>query len=170
MQDLMSELIRVWPDATRVILGQHEVFRHHDETPGHRYDAVIKFLAGPRLLELTARDSFDQRLAGFLLDRIDLQALPGLRSRRIHVFAVQFPAPWLFETIVLVPPAIAQRFEHESIPLRRATYWAFPAFAWEFRDGEDGEGFWHQVQRRDGWNVIVVRWDRCRKIEPSFER
>ena len=129
MQDLISELVKLRPGAARVMMGQHEVFRHHDQTPAHEFDSVIKLLDGPRLIELTARDSFDDRLAEFLLDRIAEQALPGLRSGRIRVLSTLFPEPWVFECIVVVPPTIAGRFEHESSRLRRVTYWVVPGFA-----------------------------------------
>jgi hypothetical protein len=170
VQDLVSELLKVRPGAARVMMGQHEAFRLHDETPAHEFDSVIKLLDGPRLIELTARDSFDDRLAGFLLDRIAEQALPGLRSGRIRVLSARFPETWAFECIVVVPPTIAGRFEHESSRLRRVTYWVVPAFANEFRDGEGAEAFWYQIGRKDGWNVPVIRWDRCRKAAPTFDR
>ena len=169
MRDIVAELMEVWPETTRVVLGKHEAFRHQFDTPAHQYASVLKLIEGPRFIELTARDSFDDRLAEFLLDGIDGRRLPGLRSGRIRVFAVKFPVPWPFECIVVAPPAIARRFEHESVPLRRVTYRVVPAFAWEFRDGEAGETFWHQIRRRDGWNVSVIRWGRCRKTEPTFD-
>jgi hypothetical protein len=162
--------MELWPGARLLALGKHEVFRHHDDTPAHKYEFVIKFFDGPCLIELSARDSFDERLAEFLLDNMDGRELPGLHSARIRVFAARFPEPWPFECIVVVPPRIAKRFEHQSGRLERVTYWVVPSFAWEFRDGEDGEGFWSQIERRDGWNVSVIRWDRRRKTRPGFDR
>jgi hypothetical protein len=163
---MVTELMKFWPETTRAALGKHQVFRHTREVPAHKYESVIKALDGPRLIELTARDSFDDRLAKFLLDSLKPQDLPAPSSRRIQVFAATFPKPWSFECTVVVPPKIAQRFEHESVRLKRITYWIVPAFAFEFRDGEDGDGFWLQIRRRDGWNVSVIRWDRFRKTKP----
>jgi hypothetical protein len=166
VDELLSELKEVWPEAVPGRLGANEVFLHHLDTPAHSYDSVIKFIDGPRLIELTARDSFDPELARFLLDQVGGPELPALGSRRIRVLSSKFPDPWPFECIVIVPPRIAKRFENESARLRRITYWVVPTFAAEFRDGEDGDAFWRQIYRRDGWNFCVVRWDRSRKTKP----
>jgi hypothetical protein len=169
VRDVSSELIKVWPDATRCLLSSHEVFRHRDEVPAHKYEALIKPMAGPRLIIVTARDSFDDRLAVFLLDCADEGRLPALGSAKIAVIAAKFPKPWSFECVVVVPPKIAGRFDHQSAQLKRITYWVVPAFAFEFRNGEDGDGFWIQIRRRDGWKVDVMRWDRSRKSEPVWD-
>jgi hypothetical protein len=169
MQELVAELMKVWPQAARVKLGKHDVFRHHYETPAHKYEAIVIFLEGPRVLRLTARDSFDRRLALFLLNSATTRELPTLGSVKIRVHSVKFPRPWLFECLVVVPPRIAKSFAHQSARLRRATYWVVPAFAGEFKDRDDGKAFWHEIYRKDGWNVSVIRWDRTGKTEPSWD-
>jgi hypothetical protein len=169
VREVVTELMKVWPEATKGVLGSHEVYRYQDETPAHKYEAIIKPVPGPRLIELTARDGFDDSLAAFLLDRVEEAELPALGSDKVRVVAATFPKPWSFECVVVVPPKIAARFEHQSSRLKRITYWVVPAFAYEFRDGESGEGFWLQVRRRDGWNVSVVRWSRSRKTEPVWD-
>ena len=169
MREVVAELMKFWPDATNVELGSHSVYRHHDETPAHKFDAIIKMLPGPRLIELTARDGFDARLATFLLDSVDEAKLPALDATKIRVFAAEFPSPWPFECVVVVPPKIAERFEHESPLLKQITYWVVPAFAGEFRDSEAVEGFWHQLRRRDGWKVSVIQWERSRKLAPAWD-
>jgi hypothetical protein len=169
VREVVTELLKVWPDATKGELGSHDVYRHQDETLAHKYEAVIKPVPGPRLIEITARDGFDEELAMFLLDSVGDAKLPALGSGKIRVFAAAFPKPWSFECVVVVPPKIAERFGHQSVKLKRITYWVVPAFAYEFRDGESGDGFWLQVRRRDGWNVSVIRWDRARKSEPVWD-
>jgi len=169
VREVVTELMKVWPDATKGVLGSHDVYRHQDETPAHKYEAVIKPVPGPRLIELTARDGFDDGLAKFLLDSVEEAKLPALGSGRIRVFAAKFPKQWSFECVVVVPPKIASRFDNQSARLKLITYWVMPAFAYEFRDGEGGDGFWLQVRRRDGWNVSVIRWDRTRKTEPVWD-
>jgi hypothetical protein len=169
VKDLVAELLVVRPDAAATTLGGHEVFRVRDETPAHRFESVIKRLDGSRLIELTARDSFDARLAKFLLDRAAEVELPTRGSVTIRVFPIRFPARWTFECVVVAPPRVAKRFEHESVSLRRATYWVVPAFQGEFDDRAGGDAFWHQLGRKDGWRSVVVRWDRSRKTRPVFD-
>src|SRR5690348_13348529 len=113
--------MEVWPEAMRGMLGRHDVFRHRNETPAHKYEAVVKPVDGPRLIELTARDSFDDGLATFLLDTVVGRELPALGSGRLRVFPAKFPKPWSFECVVVVPPKIAGRFDHESARLKRIT-------------------------------------------------
>lgn len=66
-------------------------------------------------------------------------------------------------------PCVAKRFEHESPALMRVTYWIVPAFDGEFDDGADGATFWHQLRRKDGWKLEVIRWDRERKVCPTID-
>lgn len=167
--DLRVELLKVRPEAKPVRIGQHEVIRGHDETPIYRFETVYKFLDGPRLIELTALNSYDGKLARFLLDSLQGRELPALGSGRIRVFAANYPKPWLFECVAIVPPKIARRFDHQSTLLRRFTYWVVPSFAGEFRNGEDADGFWLQIFRKDGWNVTPTRWNRSRKTGPVWD-
>jgi hypothetical protein len=124
---------------------------------------------GGRLIELTARDSYDERLAAFLLNAVIRVGLPGVRSFKVRVVGAEYPPPWEFDDIVIVPPAIARRFDHESAALRRVTYWVVPAFGGEFADGDEGGAFWRRIRRNDGWHVMVVRWDRNRKVRRTFD-
>jgi hypothetical protein len=158
----------VWPDVVPRTLGSHAVYHHQDHTPAHCYDSLICPLANQGLLELCSRDSFDETLATFLLDCVTGTDLPALGSKRIGVLAARFPRPWPFECVVVVPPRTAERFDHLSRRLKRVTYWAAPAFAYEFRDGESGESFWYQIRRRDGWQVDLISWHRDRKTAPSW--
>src|SRR5262249_49033332 len=120
-------------------------------------------------IELTTRDSFDEVLARLILDRVEVQHLPTHGSGKIRVVPVEFPEPWGFDCLVIVPPRVAGRFRHRSKQLRVATYWVGPAFRGEFEDGDSGDEFWHQIYRKDGWRVVVVRWDRSRKTRPVFD-
>lgn len=169
MQHIVAELKELWPDASQGVLGSHDVLRHRDETPAHKFESVIKLVSDKRLVELTARDSFDDVLGTFLLDSIEEAELPALGSKRICVYATNFPNPWSFECVVVVPPKIAERFDHESARLKRMTYWVVPAFAYEFRHGEGGDGFWCQMRRRDGWRVDVMNWHRSKKVAPRWD-
>jgi hypothetical protein len=169
MDEVVAELMKVWPEASQGALSSHSIFRHHDETPAHKFESIVKRLPDARLLELTARDSFDDRLATFLLDSVDVEQLPAIGSGKIRVIAVKFPKMWSFDCVVVVPPKIARRFDYQSARLKRITYWVVPVFAFEFRDGEGDKDFWHQINRKDGWNVSVIRWDRSRKYEPVWE-
>src|SRR5262249_10177529 len=138
MQELIAELMKVWPDAIAVKLGKHKVFQNHIEVPAYKFEYVAKFINGPRLIELTARDSFDIRLARFMLDRIErlrisespcrgsTDAFPALKADWIRVFAVKFPKPWPFECLAVIPPRTAKRFEYESKQLQKHTYLVVP--------------------------------------------
>lgn len=166
--DCPASLHRVRPDGEVVAVGGHQAFRYRTATPAHTYHSVVAAVGG-RLVELTARDSFDEQLAVFLLDTVAGLTLPGPRSRFIRVFPADFPVPWSFSAVVVVPPVVARRFEHESPALRRIVYWSVPAFDGEFADRTDGAAFWHQIRRKDGWRSVVVRWDRSPKSRPVFD-
>lgn len=168
MDELEVELLAVRPDARKATLGRHGVFRYRDSTPAHTFDSALARTPAGWLAELTARDSWDEGLAQFLLDLAGQHPLPST-PQRITVIPAQFPAPWPFDCVVVVPPAIAGRFEHESDQLRLSTHWVFPAYQGEFNHQDDGEQFWHQVYRKDGWRSVVVRWDRARKSKPEFD-
>jgi hypothetical protein len=169
VEDVAAELRAVQPDGEWVALGRHQVYRFRIETPAHTFESVVADAGAGRLVQLTARDSFDERLAVFLLDQVLGAELPGPRSRTIRVAEAAFPGPWRFEAVVVAPPPVARRFEGQSAALQRATYWAVPAFAGEFADRAGGAAFWHQLGRKDGWRSVVVRWDRPRKTRPVFD-
>ena len=136
------------------------MFRFETATPVHTFKSAVKAVGGGRLVELTARDHFDERLAAFLLDQVELATLPPLGGKTIHVFPATYPAPWRFNRVVVVPPRIADRYELESNVLRRILYWLLPAYDGEFADRADREEFWHQIHRKDGRHVPVVDWTR----------
>src|SRR5262245_28828147 len=124
MADLAAALRELHPNLTPATLGGHDVFHFRTVTAADVFESVVGDIGGGRLAELTARDSFHKRLAGFLLDRVAEVDLPGLQARTIRVLPVTFPRPWRFESVVVAPPRVAKRFEHESAALRRITYWA----------------------------------------------
>jgi hypothetical protein len=163
-----SKLQKVHPEGMEAVLGEHRVFRFATTTPAHVFKSAAKSVRGGRLVEVTARDGFDERLAAFLLDQVELAKLPPLQSETIRVIPAAFPPPWRFDSVVLVPPRIANRFEHESKVLRRVTYWVLPAFEGEFADGADGEAFWRQIRRKDGRHSPVVDWARPPRRRKSF--
>jgi hypothetical protein len=138
-------------------------------TETDKFESVIEDIGGGRMVELTARDSFDERLAEFLLDQVGRLELPGVLTRTIRVVPVVFPEPWRFGALVVAPPRVAKRFERESTVLQRVTYWVVPSFDGEFTDRADAAGFWHQLNRKDGWRSPLVRWDRSRKTRPVFD-
>ena len=167
--DLNVILREIRPELTVATLGSYPVVRWSTATPAHSFESVISDWSEGRFVELTARDSFDERLAEFLLDQLAEVDLAILHPDKIKVLRAVFPERWLFKAIVLVPPAIAKRFEHESETLQRVTYWAVPAFDGEFADLADGSTFWHQLYRKDGWRSVVVNWNRSRKLQPDFD-
>lgn len=169
MSDFTAEIIALRPDATRMLIGSHRVIRYCDETPAHAFVSIAKVDRDNVIIELTARDSYDETLARFLLDQLECQSLPSADSGSIRVFDVPFPDPWSFECVVITPPLVANRFENESDALNAATYWVVPAFQGEFADGDPGKAFWHQLRRRDGWRSVVIRWDREPKTEPVYD-
>ena len=134
---LEAELFTTEPSTQTLALGSHQVFRFENVTPAHTFVSIVKFCTPAIPVQLISRDSFSELLATFLLDQVDEFGLPDDPGPidRIHVRSATFPAPWKFETIVLVPPSIAQRFVHKSEALQNATWWALPAFAPEFNDG-----------------------------------
>jgi hypothetical protein len=169
MEELEAELLTVHPGASHGRLGKHQLWRFQVKTPAHTFESIVKRLDERCLVELTARDSFDESLAVAILDRLEGQQLPTHASNKLRIVPVHFPKPWQFDCLVIVPPRVAGRFGHQSKRLRLATYWAIPAFQGEFEDGASGKEFWHQLYRKDGWRVVAVRWDRSRKTEPAFD-
>src|SRR5690606_38214313 len=63
----LDALQKVQPVGWIATIGTHQVFRYSVVTPAHAFEAVVAEL-GDRVVELTARDSFDERLAAFLLE------------------------------------------------------------------------------------------------------
>lgn len=169
MDEFLPDLLRLHEEGKLSSFGNYRVFQFQIETPAHSFESVVSELGDGRLVELTARDSYDSRLAEFLLDKAHRVELPGMRARTIRVIPSTFPAPWQFDCFVIVPPTLAKRFEHESVVLQRATYWIVPAFIGEFVDRADSKAFWHQLRRKDGWKSVVIRWDRQKKTRPVFD-
>ncbi len=169
MADLELALQEVHREGKSVTLGRHRVFRFRTSTPAHVFESLVMQFDDRRLVELTSRDGFDERLAVFLLDEVADLKLPAISSTTIQVAAATFPKPWSFDAVVIVPPSVANRFEHQSPVLRRVTYWVVPAFDGEFADGADGVEFWHQLGRKDGWRSVVVQWDRSKKTQPVYD-
>jgi hypothetical protein len=169
MDRLIEEVVRVKSTARPTRLGRHRVYEYENETPAHKWRAVVEMASPTQLIELTARDSYKKPLAVFLLDSMDKLDLPGRAATGIRVFPTTFPRPCRFDCIVIVPPKVAERFSGKSRVLQAATYWVFPAFEEEFRDKDEFKAFWHQIYRKDGWCSVVVRWDRKRKTRPVFD-
>jgi hypothetical protein len=158
----------LWPDAKHTNLGKHDVYEYEGATPAHSYVYVLKLLSTGRAIELTARDSYDRPLANFMLDQLQGVTLPKKSSTTITVRQADFGAQSEFQCLVIVPPKVARRFEHESEVLMPITYWVVPAIAGEFEDGGSAEDFYHQLYRKDGWKVHVVQWNRERKTKPNW--
>lgn len=168
--DFISTLQKLRPEGTMTVLGSHQVFRYSTVTPAHVFESVVIEAIDGRLIELTSRDGFDSQLASFLLDQLSTLDLPDILANTIRVTTVKFPKPWKFDVVVVVPPAVARRFEYESEDLQRVTYWALPAFEGEFTDGANSPAFWYQINRKDGWNSCVVLWNRIHKTAPAYDR
>src|SRR5262245_23760692 len=141
MANLDAELLAVYPEATQSALGRHRVLRYRDETPAHTYERVFRNIDDALLIELTASDSFDDSLACCLLDHVDRVQLPPQESDKIRVAPADLPSPSRFDCVVIAPPKVANRFEHQSERLQRLTYWVLPAFQGEFKDGDDAKAF-----------------------------
>lgn len=169
MRRYPSSLLKVHPEGVESTIGKHRVFRFTMSSVAYLFKSAVKSVENGRLVEMIARDNLDERLGGFLLDQIEASKLPALTSETIRVIPAAFPTPWRFDCVVLVPPRIANRFEHESPVLRRITYWVFPAFEGEFVDGANGETFWHQIHRKDGRHVSVLDWTRPPKRNRSLK-
>jgi hypothetical protein len=164
-----SELLRIEPEAQQIMLGDHKVYRSQRVTPAHTFASIVKATSASELIQLVARDSYADSLAQHLLDEAGKAELEDRSSERLRVSASAFPDPWKFDAVVVVPPLIAKRFEHRSNLLSLATFWVVPAFAQEFKDGESGKAFWHQLGRKDGWRVHVVDWNRQMKTAPVWD-
>ena len=167
--DLQAELVRVAPTAKSLKIGSHEVYQYSRITPAHEFTGIVNFQRSRRTLELIARDSFSEHLATEVLDKTQDHGLSDLDGNSIRVNSTTFSAPYQFDSIVIVPPPIAKRFVHESDLLSRSIYWIFPAYQAEFEDGADYEAFWHQIQRKDGWRVHPIDWNRSLKDKPTWD-
>ena len=80
-------------------------------------------------------------------------------ERNAFAAVLSTPTDLTFDTIAIVPPRIARRFEAESAKLKRVTYWVLPAYAGEFRNGAGPEEFWGSVGAE-----MAFRWDRSRPL------
>lgn len=163
------ELAQIEPNAKQVRLGSHSVYRFQTVTPAHTFISVIKPENSGKVIQLTARDSFADTLAQHLLDQMDKIDLGDQASECIRVHPFACPDPWKFDVVVVAPPLVAKRFEHQSKALSRATFWIVPAFSQEFRDKDSDKTFWHQLGRKDGWRVHVIDWNREFKTERKWE-
>ena len=161
--DSKSAIVIVEPAAQETAIGRHRVFRYVTKTPAHTFESVLLVQNDSRLLQLIARDSFDDSLASFLLDQLVEHPEAVLDGEALTVTAVTFPAAWAFDCIVVVPPRVAKRYEGRSDYLRERVYWAFPAFCGEFLPGDGSKEFWHQLGRKDGWRIHVIDWRRTPK-------
>jgi hypothetical protein len=166
---IQAELLRVEPEIQRIELGSHSVYRFETVTPAHTFVSIIKLRDSGSIIQLTARDSFAERLALHLLDHTDKLECDDRASDSVRVQPTECPHPWKFDTIVVVPPPIAKRFEHQSEILTGATFWVVPAFSGEFKDGDNGKTFSHQLGRKDGWRVHVIDWSREFKKERKWD-
>lgn len=164
-----AELLRVEPNAERFQLGSHDIYRFQTVTPAHTYSSIIKSKDSGSLIQLTARDSFDERLAVHLLDQVDELELGDRADNWVRVHPTAFPDPWKFEVIVVVPPPVASRFRHQSEILSSLTFWILPAVSGEFKDGDNSETFQHQLGRKDGWRIHPINWSRKLKTEPNWD-
>jgi hypothetical protein len=157
---LEDELIKVAPKAERITIGSHRVYRFQVSTPACTFVSVAKTYASGSMIELTARDSFADDLAQQLLDHADTLELGDREADWIRVYPFEYSLPRRFNSIVVVPPLIAKRFDHQSEALSLVTFWVLPAFASEFRDGDSAKRFWHQLYRKDSFRVHVTNWNR----------
>jgi hypothetical protein len=157
---LLRELKKIRPETIKLKLGQHSVYRYDDVTPAHRYVSILKLRNRKWIVQLNSRDSYCDALAIFLLNQTDRLQMNNLHPDRLTVTNVTFPAPWKFQTVVVVPPLIWKGFENKSVALTAATFWFVPAFASDFLDGIDGKVFWHQLRRKDGWRIHPIDWNR----------
>ncbi|MEM7164428.1 MAG: hypothetical protein AAF581_03135 [Planctomycetota bacterium] len=155
-------------ECSELQIGSHRVVRYTLSVPAFTFESVLMPLRSGTVVQLIARDSFDGRLAEFLLDQCaGLAEAPDSTTLTVHTS--KFPTPWQFDTVVVAPPSAANRFEHQSESLNRVTYWCIPAFTGEFAHGDNPDQFRHQVGRKDGWRLPVTRWDRSPKTERSYD-
>ncbi len=166
---LLRELKKARPDAIRLKLDSHSVYRFDDVTPAHTHVSILKLRNPKWIVQLTSRDSYCDDLAIFLLEQIDRLKMNNLYPDRLSVTNVTYPAPWKFETVVVVPPLIWNGFKNKSAALTAATFWAVPAFASDFLDGNDGKAFRHQLCRKDGWRIHPIDWNRERKTSKKYD-
>lgn len=164
-----DELLKVDAQGVFGHLGHHEVFSYATVTPAHRFAYSVKIFDESHVVLVVARDSWSDDLASWLLDQAPRSHLPDPSSTRLRVLVLRSPEPWPFETVVILPPIVAERFKDRSATLAAATYWVFPAFSSEFTDGDPGGHFWHQIGRKDGWRIHVVVWNRTLKTRRGYE-
>lgn len=120
--DVESELLRTEAEAQRIMLGDHDVYRFQNVTPAHTFVSIVKAAPAGKLVQVVARDSYADSLAQHLLDQAEEAELEDGSSEHLRVFASVFPDPWKFDSVVVVPPLIAKRFEHRSTVLSLATF------------------------------------------------
>ena len=166
--DPKTALIAVEPTAREAAIGRHRVLRYSTETPAHTFESVLLVLDDSRVLQLVARDSFDDELAAFLLDQVVGRQVTR-DEEALAVIPATFPEPWAFDCVVVAPPTVAKRFEGRSDYLRDRAFWAFPAFRGEFSPGEGSKEFWHQLGRKDGSRIHIVNWRRTPKTAKAWD-
>jgi hypothetical protein len=124
--------------------------------------SVLAQLRPGAWVELVARDSFDESLAGFLF-RVAEEFEPALfGGATLSSRAVVAEPPYEFDEVILAPPTVAARYEGESKLLAGSLSWVFPAYAGEFIPGSGRAEFERQLYRKDDGRVPIVRWDRRR--------
>jgi hypothetical protein len=167
--DPNSAIMVVEPAARDATIGRHRVLRYCTKTAAHTFESVLLVLDDSRVIQLVARDSFHDDLAGFLLDQV-VENPPALcDGGTLSVLPAVFPEPWTFDCVVAAPPTIAKRFDGRCDYLRQRVYWAFPAFRGEFSPSDGFEEFWHQLGRKDGWRIHIVNWRRTPKTARAWD-
>jgi hypothetical protein len=159
MSDLEQELLRIEPEASRMQIGNHAVLHYRTVVPAFSFDTVFRTV-GKSALEVCARSGFSFDIAQRVLD-FAIERMPeSLRSDAITVLDGFDCARPGFETVILVPPAIARRYETSgSAKLADATIWAIPGYRCELQDGHSREDFEFCYSNR-GAKIKVVEWDR----------
>jgi hypothetical protein len=158
---LLQAFQRFQWDAEPTRLGNHDLLIHVVETPTTCDKWLTKCTQNQYLLHTTAEDSFDERVAVCIFDAIENIDFASIPRNSVTVVPVEFPAPYQFDRIVVVPPE-AGRMGHFG-EFQRHSFGAYPAYASEFSHGMSLRDFASQFTRKDGFRVYLFRWNRQEK-------
>ena len=167
--NVIEELKKTVPETRQEKLGDFDVYRFETVTPAFTFENVLVNIGEQYLIQIIAKDSFDEELAIFLLKYLEKIDFNVENTNKLTVLNVKYPSNWEFNTLVITPPAIAERFKHQSDVLGKVTFWVFPAFDGEFTSEYSKKEFNHQLGRKDGWRTDISNWNRKPKTEPIWD-
>lgn len=134
------------------------VYRLEDRTPAHSFITILAALGdGRAYVAMTARDSFDEGMAGAILRHVEGAGDEATRIEVSRILPGFHHAPYGFDAVLLVSSRVHRLYRTQSYTLHARTLEAFPIFRCEFAGDETPEMI--NLIRHD--SVSTIDWKRA---------